>query len=167
MHTLYHDWIGFIHLQAALIALTSGTLVLWMRKGTRKHTQVGYLYTASMLIVFITSFLIYRLWGSFGIFHIAAIIGFLTLMGGMVPVILKKPIGKWIGLHYSFMYWSVIGLYAAFVSETLTRIPDTPFYGMLGISTFGVMIAATIGFNRYQKVWKSKFMPDKKELTSH
>lgn len=167
MHTLYHDWMGFIHLQASLIALTSGTLVLWMRKGTREHKQVGYLYTASMLTVFITSFLIYRLWGGFGIFHFAAIMGFLTLMGGMVPVILKKPSGRWIGLHYSFMYWSVIGLYTAFVSETLTRIPETPFFGMLGIATFGVMIAATIGFYRYQKVWKRKFMTDKKEVTSH
>lgn len=162
MQTLYYDWIGFIHLMASVFALASGTQVMWMKKGTKLHKQIGYLYAASMLTVFVTSFFIYRLFGGFGIFHIAAIVGFLTLLAGMLPVITKKPKEKWIRLHYSFMYWSVIGLYAAFISETLTRIPDTPFYGMLGLATFGVMLVASLCFAFLQKKWDKKYMPEKK-----
>jgi uncharacterized membrane protein len=161
MQTLYYDWIGFIHLMASVFALVSGTQVMWMKKGTKLHKQIGYLYAASMLTVFITSFFIYRLFGGFGIFHLAAIVGFVTLLAGMIPVITKKPKGQWLSLHYSFMYWSVIGLYAAFISETLTRIPDTPFYGMLGLATFGVMLVASILFKKYKRVWEEKFSEKK------
>lgn len=166
MHTLYHDWVGFMHLQTSIIALISGTLVLWMRKGTKEHKQIGYVYTTSMLLMILTAFCIYRLFGGFGLFHGLAVVSFLTLTGGMAPVITKKPKKNWMSLHYSFMYWSVIGLYAAFVSEMLTRIPETPFFGMLGIATLGVMVAANILFRKYQKSWKRRFMPDKEELSS-
>ncbi|MDF9800502.1 putative membrane protein [Catalinimonas alkaloidigena] len=162
MHTLFHDWIGFVHLMASILALASGTQLMWIKKGTKLHKQIGYFYTIHMLIVFLTSFFIYRLFGGFGIFHIAAVAGFLTLLAGMIPVITKKPKGKWLGLHYSFMYWSVIGLFAAFVSETLTRIPETPFYGMLSLSTFGVMLVAAICFVRLLKRWNKRYMPEKK-----
>ena len=37
-------------------------------------------------------------------------------------------------MHFSFMYWSVRGLYAAFAAEVLTRIPEANFFGMVGIS---------------------------------
>lgn len=62
------DWIGLLHLAAAIIALICGTLVLYMNKGTAKHKKVGYVYTGSMLIVIITAFGIYRLFNGFGLF---------------------------------------------------------------------------------------------------
>lgn len=132
---------GLVHLIAATIALITGTLVLTKKKGTTKHKKIGYVYTISMLIVNITAFMIYRLFGGFGIFHIAALISLITLIGGMIPVLLRKP-ESWLTLHYSFMYWSVMGLYAAFVSEVLTRVPETPFFGMVGLATGVIMFAA-------------------------
>lgn len=55
------------------------------------------------------------------------------------------------------MYWSIIGLYAAFVSETLTQTPETPFFGMLGLTTLGVMAVASWGFHKYKKRWDRQF----------
>lgn len=91
-----------------------------------------------MAVVCITSFMIYRLFGGFGIFHIAALVSIITLLGVMIPAFLRKPDG-WVILHFSFIYWSVLGLYVAFLSEIVTRVPDTPFLGMLGIGTCIIM----------------------------
>nr|WKN39191.1 DUF2306 domain-containing protein [Tunicatimonas sp. TK19036] len=157
MKNLVHDSLGAFHLMVAILALISGTLVLLMKKGTQRHKLVGYFYAFNMLLVNLTAFGIYRLWGGFGIFHIAAIIGLVTLLAGMIPVMIRKPRDNYMGWHFSFMYWSVIGLYAAFVSETLTRIPETPFFGMLGIATFGVMAVASWAFRKYQKTWNDQF----------
>ena len=55
------------------------------------------------------------------------------------------------------MYWSVIGLYAAFVSEVSVRVPQTPFYAMVGIGTGIVMLLGTIFFRIYKRKWKKEF----------
>lgn len=157
MNTLVHDYIGLIHLITALIAVITGSFVLTLRKGTRLHKQIGYVYAINMLLLNATAFAIYRLFGGFGIFHVAALVSLFTLLGGMIPVITKKPQHKWVELHYIYMYWSVIGLYAAFISETLTRIPETPFFGMVGIATFVVMLLANIFYRKLGKKWKRKF----------
>ncbi|MEO0334060.1 MAG: hypothetical protein AAF223_20695 [Bacteroidota bacterium] len=59
--------------------------------------------------------------------------------------------------HFSFMYWSVIGLYTAFASETLTRIPEAPFFGMMGVATFSIMITASWYFRRRKEQWNQQF----------
>lgn len=162
MYLLFHDWIGALHLFASIVALATGTQVLWMKKGSQLHRQIGYVYCASMLVVIVTAFSIYRLFGGFGVFHIAAIVSFVTLVAGMLPILVKKP-HHYMSLHLSFMYWSVIGLYAAFVSEMLTRIPESPFLGMVGLATFSVMLSAQIFFIRYRKKWQQQFASQEKK----
>ena len=157
MNTLAHDSIGLIHLGTAMISVISGTLVLTLRKGTVLHKQIGYVYAINMLLLNATAFGIYRLFGGFGIFHFAALVSLFILLGGMIPVMTKRPKHKWVELHYIYMYWSVIGLYAAFVSETLTRIPKTPFFGMVSVATFAVMLLAGICYGRLRKKWKEQF----------
>lgn len=149
--------IGDIHLLTAILALIFGTIVLIRRKGTRQHRILGHFYSISMLIMLITSFMIYRLFGGFGLFHFFSIISMLTITAGMIPAITRKP-KHWIILHFSFMYWSVIGLYAAFVSEIFTRIPETPFFSMLGIATFSVIGAAYLLWTKNKKKWSEQFL---------
>ncbi len=156
MENLIHDEIGLIHLAASIIALASGTWVLLLKKGSNRHKQVGYVYVGSMVVLIVTAFSIYRLFGGFGIFHIAAVVSAVTLLGGMIPVITKRP-KNWLGMHFAFMYWSVMGLYAAFVSETLTRVPETPFFGIVGIATFAVMLLANLLYKKYSKRWQATF----------
>ncbi|WP_138432093.1 DUF2306 domain-containing protein [Fodinibius saliphilus] len=158
MNYLVQDWIGSIHLITAILSLITGTAILGLKKGTSLHIKIGYLYVGSMLGVNITAFMIYRLFGGFGIFHYAALISLLTVVLGFIPALLKKPKEGWLELHFSFMYWSVIGLYAAFVSEMLTRIPDTPFFGMLGIATFTIMALGGGYFYWKKNQWSETFL---------
>lgn len=155
MYNFVHNDLGLVHLLAALLATVTGSFVLAVRKGTRRHKQVGYIYVFSMAVLNITALFIYTLNGRFGIFHVGAILSGLTVLGGMVPVI-KKQKGA-LYRHLAFMYWSVIGLYAAFASETLTRIPDTPFYGMVGLATAIIMLFGALAYARLRKNWVKRF----------
>lgn len=158
MSYFFHDTIGLIHLLSACLALITGTMVLAMKKGTVNHKKVGYVYTVSMVLVVSTAFMIYRLFGGWGIFHWAAVVSGLTLLAGMIPVLLRKPDKNWLGFHLGFMYWSVMGLYMAFVSELMTRVPITPSFNMLGI-VVGVVgiIAGSFFYYRKNKWEKMKF----------
>jgi len=151
----YHDYIGLIHLLSATVALITGTWVLIDKKGTNRHKKIGYIYFVNILILNITAFMIYRLFGGFGIFHIAAIVSLATTLAGMVPVFTKPK--NWVSYHFSFMYWSVMGLYAAFASEVLTRVPESPFFGMVGIATGAIMITAGIVFHFKKDKWTNEF----------
>ncbi|MEM9076939.1 MAG: DUF2306 domain-containing protein [Bacteroidota bacterium] len=147
------DVTGGIHLISSIVALISGMLILIIKKGTKRHRQTGYVYVFNMSVLIITALLIYRLFNGWGIFHYATIAIFLTILFGMIPVWTKKPKNTWIYRHFSFMYWSIVGLYAAFVAELLTRIPNTPFFGMVGIASGLVMLLGIILFVRNKTKW--------------
>lgn len=100
--------------------------------------------------------MIYRLFGGFGPFHIAAVVSGLTLAGGILPVMLRKPDGL-LAIHFSFMYWSVLGLYAAFVSEVLVRVPQSPFFGMVGFGTGTGMLIGGGWFYYRKDYWEQQF----------
>jgi uncharacterized membrane protein len=151
--TITHSPIGVAHLASSVIAMLLGAYMLWADKGTKIHKRVGYAYCLSMLSVNATAFGIYYLWGRFGIFHGFALLSLFTLFSGMIPIIVRKN-AQTISLHLSFMYWSVIGLYCAFVAETLVRCPIPFLYGNLSIAvfigTFGVMFLGALGFRKFK-----------------
>ena len=155
---------GLIHLISSIIALITGVFVLTTTKGTKAHKQIGYIYVISMIILNITAFMIYRLFGKFGIFHWFAILSFLTLLLGIYPVLVKN-FKNYLLVHFNYMYWSVVGLYCAFCAEILTRIPfiyDLPNKGQLfgiltGVSIFIVMTIATIIFVKMKPKWTKQY----------
>lgn len=153
MVNIINDTSGLIHLISSVIALISGTIVLIAKKSTSFHKQIGYVYFISMMILLITSFMIFRLFNGWGIFHYLAIVSLITLFGGMIPVWFRSTFKQWKVIHLSFMYWSVFGLYAAFASEILTRVPDSPFFGMLGIATAVIMIGGGALFSFKKADW--------------
>jgi uncharacterized membrane protein len=155
MNNLVHSPIGLIHLIASLLCLLSGSLVLVMAKGTQAHKTIGYTYGIFMLILNGTAFGLYNLFDGFGPFHFAALISLATLMAGMIPVLLRTK--SWLSLHFSFMYYSVIGLYAAFASEIIVRIPGISFGPAVGIATTLVMIIAMILFRFLSTKWTHLF----------
>lgn len=158
MNSLYASNTGLIHLITAVFSLIAGTLVLYLPKGAKLHKQMGYAYSVCMLIMLITAFMIYRLFNGFGVFHIAAIASsFQLLVGLYVPLFMRKN-KMWPYYHFRYMYWSVIGLYAAFVAETMVRIPQTPFFGMVGVAVTVVVIGGVIGFSKKQKEWKERWV---------
>lgn len=75
----------------------------------------------------------------------AAVISLLTLLAGMRPVLMRQRPKEWFTTHMVFMYWSVVGLYAAFASELLVRVPDRTgaYFGlMVGLATDLIMLTA-------------------------
>ena len=159
---LVSNEIGLVHLIVSILALIFGTWVLAARKGTKTHRRAGYAYAVSMLLLLATAFMIYRLFGRFGVFHIAAIVSMVTLLGGMIPVIWRKPVNSWLNLHFSFMYWSVFGLYAAFVAETAVRLPirtmfssAQTFFTTVIVSTLATMLVGQIIFFKNKKKWQT------------
>jgi len=149
-----HGLVGAFHVIVSILSLGFGSYILFSTKGTRLHKKLGYVYAVSMTLVITTAFMLYNLTGKFNMFHIAAIVSTVTLMAGMLPILLKKPRNSYLSLHFSFMYWSVIGLYGAFVSETLVRIPESPFWEMVGLATGAVMLVGGIVFGFKKKQWQ-------------
>lgn len=157
---------GLVHLIASILAIILGTLVLMLPKGTAKHKLIGRLYGLTMLVVLITAFMTYRLFGTWGIFHWTAVVSSLTLIFGLIPILAKRPVNNYKSLHFGFMYWSVMGVYAATVSETLVRmpsvvvesgIPNSVFYNMTGVGTAVVMGLAVYFFLKLKPKWDKQF----------
>lgn len=159
-----HDITGWIHTLAALVALWTGSLILIKTKGTLWHRRTGRVYGVSMLIVCATSLMIYRLHNSFGILHFFALISTVTLVLGMLPLYIKGTKNA-IVRHLAWMYWSVIGLYSAFVAEILTRVPQMLgintnfgiFYGLVGLSAGLVGFAGARFFKRRIGIWEEAY----------
>ena len=162
-----HDFIGWFHTVAAMIALITGSLILARTKGTTFHINTGKVYAVSMIIVCLTAFMIYRVHNSFGFLHLFALVSTITLALGMIPIYNRSQKNAIIS-HLSWMYWSVIGLYCAFAAEIFTRIPIIfelkssygIFYGLVGISTGIVGGLGSYFFKRKKKYWEIRFGRD-------
>ncbi|SOD79822.1 DUF2306 domain-containing protein [Spirosoma fluviale] len=131
-----HSTTGTTHLISALAAMLLGAFVVLLAKGTRIHKRIGYGYVGAMILVNVTAFMLYHLFGTFGPFHIAAIISSTGIVGGMVPVLARHRFPNWKSYHYYFMNWSVVGLYAAFWAESLVRLfPMNRFWPVVALAT--------------------------------
>ena len=163
MNPIVNDTVGLIHLITGMVALVTGAWALYVPKRSRTHRRVGYVYAVSMVIMLITSFRIYALFGSFGVFHWLALISTLTLIGGMFPVLLRWPAGSFMVYHFSFMYWSVVGLYMAFFGELAARVPTIMGWrgdvSLLPAGIAGLLFAigAQLVWNRKKREWAAEF----------
>jgi hypothetical protein len=155
--------IGLVHLNAALIALLTGTLVLFKTKGGWLHKRIGYGYVISMLVLNVSAFMIYRLFGKFGPFHVMALFSTACILGGILPALFRKRVRDWLSWHYYFMNWSVVGLYAAFWAETFTRtLPMGRFWPVVMVATLVTTTTGAILIRRNAV----RFLPiDRKKVT--
>ncbi|MCB0694249.1 MAG: hypothetical protein KDC19_08440 [Saprospiraceae bacterium] len=149
--------LGGIHLASSCVALVLGAIVLFLPKGTPFHRRSGYAYVITMIIVLGSALGLYHLTGRFGLFHVFALIGFLTLAAGMLPMWIRSISRPARTVHLWFMYYSVLGLYAALASELIVRIPDQPFYPMVGVATFLVFGLGSIYIIRKENAWSRHF----------
>jgi uncharacterized membrane protein len=147
---------GWIHSLAGVVALITGTFTLILKKGTKLHIWIGYLYVSSMTVLLVSSFMIYRLFDGWGIFHYASVVSSISVILGILPPLLLRKQSFWLRLHFTAMYWSVIGLWAAFIAEMSVRIPESSFMWMVG-AAFGIVIFIGIIFFAINKVKWIKF----------
>ena len=154
---------GIIHFSTSILALVAGSIILIKVKGTSNHKVIGYVYTVAMLVLLVTSFMLYNLNGNFNLFHGFAVVSSVSLLGGMLPMIIKKP-ANYLALHFSFMYWSVIGLYCALAAEVFTRLPYfidfeenvvKIFYILVGVATALVGGIGSFYFRKLKKKWQN------------
>jgi uncharacterized membrane protein len=97
------------HAAVAALALTSGTIVLVLRKGTPKHLVFGRMFAVAMLATAISSLWITGLWpGHYSPIHILSIVTLTT-----VPIaILARRRGN-IRAHATGMILNYVGLLIA------------------------------------------------------
>lgn len=113
--------LGAVHTVFAFLALLFGAVVLRLPKGTRWHRTWGHAYVFSMAGLVVTALFVYRLTGTFGPFHLAALVAGATVLLGVGSVLLRRPRTGWMSAHATWMSWSYVGLVAAFVAETSSR----------------------------------------------
>jgi len=101
-----------IHTVFSVIALLAGIIFL-IPKGSKKHKRLGYLYALSMLISLITSFGLFKIWGTFGIYHALSIVSFLTLIIALYFPLFGRTKQNWIEYHLIWMGYSYVGLVMA------------------------------------------------------
>ncbi len=158
MDNLIGDNIGLTHFISGIFAIIFGGLILALKKGTKKHRQIGYLYVISMVILILSSFGIYRLFGQFGLFHFFSIVATTSLVLGMLPMLKKQRSPKDYKTHFTRMYFSVIGLYAAFAAESFVRIPKLGSFWSIVAWTFVLVVTiSAIIFYKKRKEWTDKF----------
>ncbi len=124
--------LGAFHLVMAFTAIAAGAAVLLTGpKGGRTHKRLGWVYLVAMLSLNATALMIYRLFNGFGPFHVAAIVSlFSVITGGALAVLARQARrrgdhatrARFIAGHFRAISWSYIGLLAALVSETATRL---------------------------------------------
>ncbi len=158
MYDFVHSPLGWFHLLSSIAAMLTGGYVLATSKGTKRHKQAGYVYVFSMVLTCGSALAIYNLTGRFGIFHVLALISFATLIAGMLPILMKGVRRENKVYHLWFMYYSVLGLYAAFASELSVRIPDKPFYTVVGIATGVIFTIGSVFIFWKEKVWSKYFI---------
>ena len=158
MNTLVGSTTGLIHLLSGVVAILVGGVVLVSAKGSQFHRRAGYVYVASMAVLIISSLGIYRLYGHFGPFHIFSLVATFSLVAGMRPILKKQRTPADYETHFKRMYFSVVGLYAAFAAESFVRIPQ--FGGFWAAVAWGmvlVFVTCFIIFIRMRPVWSKRF----------
>lgn len=114
---------GWIQTILAIAALLTGAGNLLRPKGTTVHRWLGRGFAVSMAGLNLSALTIYRLTSHFDTFHVLALLSLATLAAGVVPVLLHRPRGYWLGLHYFAIGLAYAGLCAALFNELLARVP--------------------------------------------
>jgi uncharacterized membrane protein len=151
--------LGWIHTVTALAALVTGAAILLRPKGTRRHRQLGWTYVACMVLLNATALAIYRLTGSFGPFHVAALLSLATVLAGVVPAVRRRPADKWVEYHYWWMTYSYLGLLAATAAEVATRVPGTRFWWTVVAASAAVFAVGAPIIRRRARGTLAPFLP--------
>ncbi len=162
---MIHSAIGLVHVIAAVISLLSGLVIFLRKKAGALHRFLGYVYSLSMFVMLGTALSIYRLNGSFNLLHGFALFSSLQLGRGLYHAVSRKPKGAWLDAHYQWIVGSYIGLCAALVAESATRVIMPYlydqcvrsfgwFWGIVGAATFIVVWMGQILMSRNRGILK-------------
>ena len=123
MHEFIQGPLGAVHFISAIVALIFGAIVLSKPKGTAKHRRLGYIYFASMLALNLSAIPITNMTGSIGLFHLFVVMSLPTTLAALYFPLFGRGNPNWKMHHFTYMFWSYVGLIAAFIAEGLVRLP--------------------------------------------
>ena len=115
--------LGAFHFASAIVALIFGAIVLSNPKGTAKHKRLGYIYFASMLALNVSAIPITNMTGSIGLFHLFVVMSLPTTLAALYFPLFGRANPNWKMQHFTCMFWSYVGLIAAFIAEGIVRLP--------------------------------------------
>ncbi|MFT6336894.1 MAG: putative membrane protein [Saprospiraceae bacterium] len=115
-----------VHTITSILALIAGALIFLTPKGTERHKKIGYTYILSMIILLVTSFWIFDLFGSFGVYHALSIVSFVTLAIALYFPIAGRKTKNWVEHHLLWMGYSYVGLVMAGGSHLFPILSDWP-----------------------------------------
>lgn len=155
-----------MHLFAALLATGTGTYVLLTPKGTPIHRLAGHVYSVSMVLLLVTAFQLYYLFGRFGIVHWGALGSVAALLVGLGAVWLRPFIPSWLRWHYLGMGVSITGLYASFMVESTYRFfaPVYFWWVTLGLTAVVFMAGGLFLYRHYPKWAKRINRPSRNQI---
>ena len=151
--------LGWIHTAAAVASLGLGAAGLLRGKGTRRHRRLGWTYVVAMVLLNATALAIYRLTGSFGPFHIAAVLSLASVTVGVIPAVRRTPAVTWVEHHYWWMTYSYLGLIAAAVAEVTTRLPGINFWWTVVLASLAVFAIGAPIIRRRATITLAPFLP--------
>lgn len=155
LNDIIHSNIGWFHTICAVLAMIFGAAVIFRKKGTTNHKRLGYVYVSSMVLLNISSFFIINFKG-FSLFHFFAIVSLITVLAGIIPAMLRTK--NWYPMHFYFMSWSVVGLYAAFWAEVGTRFTNSmqQFWWVVALATLVTVGIGNVVINKEARKLKLK-----------
>lgn len=135
-----HTISGTIHFVSATIGLFLGLGILFLKPGSKIHKTAGYIFIPVLLIVNISALFIHEMGMQFGPFHFLIPFSLYFLYLGIKPFIFDIKGKERLKLHIKGMVAAAIGLWAAFVAESLVRTPAIGEYLLtLGNNPFWIL----------------------------
>lgn len=112
-----------IHIACAIVALVLGIIILIGRKGTPTHIRLGWIYLISMLCMNGVSLFIRHLTHGYNVFHLIALISLGTTVAGILQIVFRRYVVRWLWRHYQYMAWSYVSLVAGACNEAFVHLP--------------------------------------------
>jgi len=117
-----HSTQGMIHFVASIIALATSLFVIFAKKGTKIHKQIGVVFSIALVLVNLSALFIYDFNnGSIGPFHYLIPVSIFFLLYGWLPMLKKKKSPQYMNKHIIGMIGAALGLWAAGATEYYVR----------------------------------------------
>lgn len=146
----------FVHAFCGLFALGAGAVLFVQPKRTPLHKRLGHYYAATLVVVDVTSWLLYFIRGStLNAFHVLALANLFALSWGIATAILRKPHGKWYRHHYYLISWSYVGLVAATLVEIALKVGQVTSVASIVALTVSPVLCGGLWIE-----WKSRRLGD-------
>jgi hypothetical protein len=122
----------------------------WQELMDRFQTELErYFYFAAMAVNGVSALAIYRLSGTFNVFHALALYSLFNITMALRPTLTRPRPYQWLSIHYQWIAWSYAGLCAAAVTEFLLRVIGLSGWVSAALGTPPVILLGGVLIRRF------------------